>query len=170
MNTKQAAQILEAANAWRRDTSDEGHDAPDPKALGQAIDIAVDTLRNPSPCPSMAALQKYCHDQAREAGWWPELDLRRAGLDDRTISQKLLLIVTEIAEATEGHRQGLMDDKIPHRTMFEMELSDAVIRILDLAGATGCDLATTIAEKLEFNKTRDDHKPENRAKEGGKKY
>jgi hypothetical protein len=45
-----------------------------------------------------------------------------------------------------------------------------VIRIADLAGALGLDLGGAIAEKLEFNATRPDHKPENRKLENGKKY
>ena len=50
-----------------------------------------------------------------------------------------------------------------------MELADAVIRIMDLAGAVGLDLGGAVAEKLDYNQKRADHKPENRAKDGGKK-
>ncbi len=70
----------------------------------------------------------------------------------------------------EGHRKGLADDKLPHRLMVEVELADAVIRIADLAGALGLDLGGAIAEKLEYNRNRPDHKPENRNADGGKKY
>jgi len=63
-----------------------------------------------------------------------------------------------------------MDDKLPHRTMLEVELADAVIRISDLAGALKLDLGGAIAEKLKFNATRPDHKPENRQAIGGKAY
>jgi hypothetical protein len=52
----------------------------------------------------------------------------------------------------------------------EVELADAVIRIFDLAGAYNMDLAGAIAEKLAYNQQRADHKPENRAKAGGKAY
>jgi hypothetical protein len=70
----------------------------------------------------------------------------------------------------EGYRKGLMDDKLPHRKMIEVELADAVIRCFDLAGALGLDLAGAMAEKLAYNAMRADHKPENRAAEGGKKF
>lgn len=81
-----------------------------------------------------------------------------------------MLIVSEIAEAMEGHRKGLMDDKLPHRKMIEVELADAVIRICDLCGALGLDLQGAIEEKLAYNKERPDHKIENRLKPGGKSF
>ena len=83
-----------------------------------------------------------------------------------------MLIITEIAEAMEGYRKGIRDDKLPHRLMslmIEVELADAVIRICDLAGALNLDLGGAIAEKLAHNKHRPDHNPENRKAEGGKK-
>lgn len=88
----------------------------------------------------------------------------------REIGTCLMLIVSEIAEAMEGDRKSLMDDHLPHRSMLEVELADAVIRIMDLSGREGLDLGGAIVEKLEYNKTRADHKLENREKEGGKKY
>ena len=63
-----------------------------------------------------------------------------------------------------------MDDKLPHRSMIEVELADAVIRIADLAGALNLDLGGAVQEKLEFNRHRPDHKLENRIAEGGKAY
>lgn len=116
-------------------------------------------------------LQEVCHGASKRAGWWNDLktgeDLRVA---PRIVEQKLMLTVSELAEAMEGHRKNLMDDKLPHRKMLEVELADAVIRIFDLAGSQGLDLGAAIAEKLEFNEQRADHKPENRAKDDGKKY
>jgi hypothetical protein len=70
----------------------------------------------------------------------------------------------------EGDRKNLMDDKLPHRPMREVELADAVIRIFDLAGAYGMDIAGAIVEKMAFNAVRPDHKIENRVAEGGKEY
>lgn len=81
-----------------------------------------------------------------------------------------MLVVTEIAEATEGYRKNLMDDKLPHRTMVEVELADALIRILDLAGALGCDLGGATEEKRDFNAIRPDHKVESRLEINGKKF
>ena len=86
------------------------------------------------------------------------------------VAQKLCLTHSEVSEGMEGHRKGLMDDKLPHRSMLEVELADAVIRIFDLAGAMRMDLGGAIAEKLAFNAQRPDHKLENRMKAGGKAY
>jgi NTP pyrophosphatase (non-canonical NTP hydrolase) len=81
-----------------------------------------------------------------------------------------MLIVSEVAEAMEADRKGLMDDKLPHRSGLEVELADAVIRIFDLAGAKGLDIGNAIMEKILYNMSREDHKVENRMKAGGKKY
>ena len=53
---------------------------------------------------------------------------------DRCIYRTLQLVNTEISEATEGERKNLMDDHLPHRKMGEVELADALIRLLDLGG------------------------------------
>jgi hypothetical protein len=54
--------------------------------------------------------------------------------------------------------------------MLEVELADCIIRILDLAGREGLDVAGAIAEKHEYNANRADHKLENREASGGKKF
>ena len=51
---------------------------------------------------------------------------------------------------------------------FKMPIND--MKLADLAGALGLDLGGAIAEKMAFNATRPDHKPENRKLENGKKY
>lgn len=117
-----------------------------------------------------AALVNICHGEATAAGWWNDLCSGESLIGKRNIGEMLCLIHSEISEAMEGHRKGLPDDKLPHRPMIEVELADAVIRIADLAGAMSLDLGGAIAEKLEYNRNRADHKPENRKADGGKKY
>lgn len=124
-------------------------------------------------------LQFFCHRAASVSGWWRDL---RTGADytadlssgsrfgKALVAEKLCLIHSEISEAMEGHRKGLQDDKLPHRRALEVELADAVIRIADLAGAMGLDLGGAIAEKMDFNAHRPDHRAENRIAAGGKAY
>lgn len=64
----------------------------------------------------------------------------------------------------------LMDNKLPHRKIAEVELVDAIIRILDYAGAFGYDLQGAFEEKMAFNASREDHKHEARRIAGGKQF
>ena len=89
---------------------------------------------------------------------------------DRNVGELLCLIHSEISEAMEGARKGLMDNHLNHKSMMEVELADAVIRIFDLAESRSFNLGETIYEKLEYNKSRADHKLINRLQEGGKKF
>lgn len=115
-------------------------------------------------------LQELCHRLAAHSGWWGGNGKPDPRDNPMCFSQKLCLIHSEVSEAMEGDRKSLMDDKLPHRTMREVELADALIRIFDLAGAYDMDLSGAIIEKLAFNQKRADHKPEARAAEGGKTY
>lgn len=88
----------------------------------------------------------------------------------KNVGELLMLITSEVAEAMEGHRKRLMDDKIPTRTMLEVELADVVIRCFDMSGGLGLDIAGAIADKLLFNASRADHQIANRRALGGKKF
>lgn len=131
-------------------------------------------MRNIKPVPEYSeiaaagdTLQKACHGAAWNAGW--HHDIVTGEPVNHDVAVRLCLIHSEISEALEGHRKNQVDDKLPHRKMLEVELADAVIRIFDLAGERGFDLGGAIAEKMKFNASREDHKPENRLKEDGKK-
>jgi NTP pyrophosphatase (non-canonical NTP hydrolase) len=82
-------------------------------------------------------LQKEIHSLAQEKGWW---------IDDK-ISDKLLMIHSEVSEAVDCYRCGDMDD-------FPIELADIVIRVMDLAERNCIDLWEVINTKHEYNKTR----------------
>jgi NTP pyrophosphatase (non-canonical NTP hydrolase) len=126
---------------------------------------------------SLNILSRDIHKRNIEAGWWTDKDTGETllGRDEhgrlrRNIGELLCLVHSEVSEAMEGIRKGLPDDKLPHRSMFEVELADTLIRIFDIAGAHDLDLSGAIAEKLAFNAVRPDHKIENRRKEGGKDF
>ena len=75
------------------------------------------------------ALARSVYAANAAVGWWDN--------PHRNVYELLQLVVTEISEATEGERKDLMDDHLPHRKMGEVELADALIRLLDMAGAWG---------------------------------
>ena len=184
-------------------------------------------------------LAKQIYQINKDVGWWDDID--------RCIFETIQLASSEVGEGTNGDRKNLMDDKLPHRKMLEVELADTLIRILDIGGRykfnyidglkyyydddllikikstagkllminkklielanviilnsetfyplvlednehinfnytetincilkvgdiLGLDVVGAMYEKIEFNKTREDHKRENRQKENGKKY
>ena len=116
-------------------------------------------------------LKLQCHGASSAAGWWTHPQTGEPAQNNpMCFAQKLMLIVSELVEAMEGDRKSLMDDKLPHRPMREVELADAVIRIFDLAGAYNLDIAVAIVEKMAFNKVRPDHKIAARIAYGGKAY
>lgn len=100
--------------------------------------------------------------------WW--IDINTGEPIKRNVGELLMLVVSELAEGMEGHRKNLMDDKLPHRSMLEVELADTLIRIFDIAGGLHLDIAGAFIEKLAFNKTRIDHTHAHRLEDHGKKY
>jgi NTP pyrophosphatase (non-canonical NTP hydrolase) len=111
---------------------------------------------------------QVCADSSRRGGWDEGVDYS----NPYVVGTKLMLVVSEVAEAMEGHRKGLNDDKLPDRPMVEVELADAVIRIFHLVDVLGYGdtFGDTLVRKICYNDVRADHKPENRAKAGGKRY
>ncbi|MGI0021313.1 MAG: hypothetical protein ACRD9Q_00490 [Nitrososphaeraceae archaeon] len=100
--------------------------------------------------------------------WW--FDIETGQPLKRNVGELLMLCVSELAEAMEGDRKDLMDDKLPEFKMFDVEIADTFIRLFDICGARNIDIEAIIKAKLEYNKNREDHRVENRLKAGGKKY
>jgi len=106
--------------------------------------------------------------------WWRSLETGEP--ITRNVGELLMLTVSELSEAMEGHRKNLYDDKLPTRPMFEVELADAIIRISDYAGGLltkeglPYDVPGALLEKMLFNLIRKDHTHEHRMGEFGKKY
>lgn len=95
-------------------------------------------------------LQAESFNTATEKGWHDE--------PDRTALEYHMLMVSEIAEATEEHRNNKPPLYFADGTVKPegeaVELADAVIRIADYFGKMGWDLEEILRIKLEFNKTR----------------
>lgn len=108
-------------------------------------------------------LSKRIYENNKEKGFWD---------NNRQRPECLMLIVSELSEALEADRKGKeadleafenalimrVDKKqsfLEHvKDTFQDELTDALIRILDLCGHEGIDIDSHIALKLEYNKTR----------------
>lgn len=114
---------------------------------------------------TFAELMKTVHNDNMR--WWQDKD---GNMKERNVGEMLMLVTSELAEAMEGHRKNLSDDKLGHRPMFEVEIADAMIRLLDISAHLCPDIETIIEEKLAFNRQREDHKWDHRLAAGGKKY
>lgn len=108
-----------------------------------------------------------CHIHTLNHHWWHDEAGNRL---ERNKGELLCLVHSEISEALEGARKNKMDDHLPTRKAEEVELADALIRLLDYAKAYGFDIAGAVSEKLAYNAKRADHTYAARAAEGGKKF
>lgn len=110
---------------------------------------------------ALRSIQEKIQEVNIKCGWYNK---------PRTFGEGIALIHSEVSEALEGYRKGLQDEHLPTRPQAEVEFGDCIIRILDEGARQGYDIAGALAEKFVYNQHRADHKPENRAKEGGKKF
>ena len=84
----------------------------------------------------------------KEKGFWDE---------PRSLCETTMLIVTELSEAVEEDRAGragvwYADNGKPEG--IDIELIDALIRLLDLLGSRGVDVDDLLKQKLSFNESR----------------
>jgi len=86
------------------------------------------------------------HQIASDHGWHDE---------PRNDGECLALIHSEISEALQALRDGNpADTHCPDYSALEVELADAVIRIMDYAHARSLDIAGAIIAKMGYNQTR----------------
>jgi len=91
-------------------------------------------------------LAKNIHRNAVDKGFWDK---------ERNDGELLMLTVSELAEACEALRHGNPpDNHIPEFSGAEVELADAVIRIMDHAEGRGWRLAEAMIAKNTYNKSR----------------
>ncbi len=87
-----------------------------------------------------------------------------------TIARRLLLVVSEVTEAYEHLRDGREPNEVFFKIIsdpaqakddvvkpdgFPIEIADAIIRLLNLSEETEADVARDIADKMDFNDTRE---------------
>jgi NTP pyrophosphatase (non-canonical NTP hydrolase) len=107
---------------------------------------------------------------------------REHGFKDASVPEDFMLMVSEIAEALEDHREG----KLPHEMYYEdsggtkfgsieqarklsmnaddvrgfkpcgipSEMADVIIRVLHFCGKHGIDIESAVAEKMVYNDKR----------------
>lgn len=91
-------------------------------------------------------LQLDIHQNAKHKGWWET---------PREVGTLMMLMVSELAEAFEGHREhNPASEKIPLFCIEEEELADTIIRILDYAEYKEYDIGAAILAKMEYNTGR----------------
>ena len=70
-----------------------------------------------------------------------------SGLEGERMLGKLMLVVTELGEATEAVRHNDLAN-------FKEELADTFIRLLDICGTMNIDPDEIIADKMKVNRDR----------------
>ena len=76
----------------------------------------------------------------------------------QNVGERLMLIVSEVAEALECYRDGDMITHLDEKGKplgFQTEIADVVIRCRDLAEAMGINLEQEILKKYAYNMTRE---------------
>lgn len=81
-----------------------------------------------------SSLANDIHASNVTAGWWTDINTGESTLLTRNRPEMLMLAVSELAEAGEG-ALGVMDDKLTHLPMYDVELADFAIRQFDQIGA-----------------------------------
>lgn len=117
---------------------------------------------------AISSMVVECHHRSCIAGWYT--DPKTHEPIKRNVPEMLCLIHSEVSEALEGYRKKIPDTHLTHRSMIEVELADVLVRVFDLAGYLDLDIGGAYIEKLKYNETREDHKLETRAQNGGKSF
>ncbi len=110
---------------------------------------------------TLEQLQKDSYRIANAHGFYDDIP-EEAKTDSTFLGSRLMLMVSEFAEALEEIRAGVDPRLIYYNTNkpdkpegFIIELADAIIRVADTAEWLGLDLAHAIKIKQEYNESRE---------------
>lgn len=93
-------------------------------------------------------IAQRAHANAVAKDFWPEGEAKN-------IAEQIALIHSELSEALEANRHGNPPDpNVPGFGNFEVELADAVIRIMDTTAAYGLPVAEALIGKMRYNASR----------------
>lgn len=99
---------------------------------------------------AVSEVARTCHGIAQDHGFWKVE--KSSGILTREVGLRLMLIVTEVAEAMEWIRK---HDDACIQYEFAEELADIVIRVFDLAAAYQVDIGGELRLKMLKNVGRE---------------
>ena len=127
----------------------------------------IEQIQDGQICAGLNESAKRVYLNNKDKGFWD---------NKRNVGELLMLVVSELGEAMEAHRKGKFADSqlfdreleanIKHedsfqiafkhhiKDTFEDEISDAIIRLLDLSAGLDIDIEWHIQKKIQYNKTR----------------
>ena len=116
---------------------------------------------------AVARLMYEAASNKRNRAW----DESNANLPEEARKCKYIALMhRELSEVLQAVRTGEMDKHLPQYKAEGVELADVLIYLVGYADSEGIPLPEIVVAKMEYNRTRKDHSPEERAKDGGKKF
>lgn len=112
---------------------------------------------------ALSKIAALIHQYNSEKGFWEDWEAvhQDSPSPEKLRFQQLLLIEKmdlahgELSEALEALRDGDPQDRhLPQYKAFDVEIADALIRILDLIDVRRVDIAHVVAEKVMYNRNR----------------
>lgn len=101
------------------------------------------TIREYGQPMTLVEYSTLCVETSFNHGFWDDKDPN----DVSVRLEKLMLVVTEVAEAAEAVRTGDEEN-------LKEELADVLIRVFDLCGANGYNMDEVVQAKMEKNEKR----------------